>query len=334
VTASYFEPTRIAWTNRPRTWRAYYQKNNIQIRLGALISLFVVVAVWPWVCITVPAGHVAVEWYRFVGGTDVEHVLPEGARFIFPWDKLAIYDTRIQQLNRDIDVLSSDGLTIGVDVAVRFRVNPATVGILHKKVGPDYAEKLLLGAVASYARTIFSRNTTDEIYAGRRPQIQDEIKHAVSQDLLASSGATERPADGWIMLDEVLIRGMRFPPSVQSAINRKMEEYQLKQEYAYRIEREQLESQRKAIEAAGIARFQATVSTGISDAYLRWRGIEATLALAQSPNAKTVVIGGGRDSLPIILGDGAASDASVAKKPPGPDVGDVRGGAAAGAGKP
>jgi hypothetical protein len=43
------------------------------------------------------------------------------------------------------------------------------------------------------------------------------------------------------------------------------------------------------------------VSQGISESYLRWRGIEATLMLAQSPNAKIVVIGSGKDGLPIIL---------------------------------
>src|SRR5262249_34226552 len=49
--------------------------------------------------------------------------------------------------------------------------------------------------------------------------------------------------------------------------------------------------------------FQQTVSQGISESYLRWRGIEATLQLSQSTNAKVVVIGSGKDGLPIILGN-------------------------------
>ena len=44
-------------------------------------------------------------------------------------------------------------------------------------------------------------------------------------------------------------------------------------------------------------------SQGISESYLRWRGIEATLQLSQSTNAKVVVIGSGKDGLPIILGN-------------------------------
>ncbi len=88
-----------------------------------------------------------------------------------------------------------------------------------------------------------------------------------------------------------------------AAINRQTEQYYMIQEYKFRVQREAEESKRKQIEADGIAAFQKTVSQGISDSYLRWRGIEATLALAQSPNTKIVIIGSGKDGLPIILGN-------------------------------
>jgi prohibitin 1 len=305
---SYFVPNRLSLTRRRASLLAYYDRNKITVRLVALLSAFITVGFWPWFCITVPAGHVAVDWYRFSDGTDTIYVRQEGARFIFPWNKLAIYNTRLQETSRDIDVLSSDGMTISVNVADRFRVNPATVGLLHKKVGPDYLRTLLLPVVGSDARSVFARNSTDEIYNGRRLQIRDEMKMAIVHDLLARFETVDRPEDALIFLDDVLIRNVRFPDSVQAAVNRKMEEYQLKQEYAYKLERERLESQRKAVEAEGIARFQATVASGISDAYLRWRGIEATVALAQSTNAKVIIIGGGKDGLPVILGDGGLQD--------------------------
>jgi hypothetical protein len=87
-----------------------------------------------------------------------------------------------------------------------------------------------------------------------------------------------------------------------SAINRKTEQYYMAEEYKFRVEREKRESERKRIEAEGIRDFQQTVSQGISESYLRWRGIEATLQLSQSTNSKVVVIGSGRDGLPVILG--------------------------------
>ena len=96
--------------------------------------------------------------------------------------------------------------------------------------------------------------------------------------------------------------GIELPAAVATAINRKTEQYYISEEYKFRVEREKRESERKKIEAEGIREFQQIVSQGISDSYLRWRGIEATLQLSQSTNSKVVIIGG-KDGLPIILGN-------------------------------
>jgi regulator of protease activity HflC (stomatin/prohibitin superfamily) len=279
--------------------------------LAGLVAIFVVALLWPLICITVPAGHVAVNWYRFLGGTDTGHVYGEGSHFIFPWDKVVIYESRVQQLNRDFDVLTRDGLTMTINVAARFRVNSATVGGLHKYVGPDYADRLLIPALGSYTRAVFSQNSTDAVYTTRRTSLQNEVKQAVIADLSPGPARSQSNQDGpWIFVDDLLIRGMRFPPTVQAAIERKMEQYQLRQEYAYRLEKERLESERKEVEAQGIAKFQSIVRTGISDSYLRWKGIEATLALARSPNSKLVVIGGPKGGMPLIVGGDAAPPSS------------------------
>jgi prohibitin 2 len=106
-----------------------------------------------------------------------------------------------------------------------------------------------------------------------------------------------------LILYDTLVLGLVLPPAVNAAINRKIEQYYLVQEYGFRVEREKKESERKQIEANGIRDFQQTVTQGISDSYVRWRGIEATLQLAQSPNTKIVIIGSGKDGLPVILGN-------------------------------
>ena len=108
---------------------------------------------------------------------------------------------------------------------------------------------------------------------------------------------------GSIQILDTLVLSIELPPAIIGAINRQTEQFYEIQEYKFRVEREAQESKRKQIEANGIAAFQQTVSQGISDSYLRWRGIEATLALAQSHNAKIVIIGTGKDGLPIILGN-------------------------------
>ena len=106
-----------------------------------------------------------------------------------------------------------------------------------------------------------------------------------------------------LIIYDTLVLGLELPATVNAAINRKIEQYYLVQEYGFRVEREKKESERKQIEANGIRDFQQTVTQGISDSYVRWRGIEATLQLAQSPNTKIVIIGSGKDGLPVILGN-------------------------------
>jgi hypothetical protein len=89
------------------------------------------------------------------------------------------------------------------------------------------------------------------------------------------------------------------------------------EEFDFKIQAEQKEVERKRIEALGIRNFQDIVSSGLSDSYLAWKGISATLELAKSPNAKVVMFGSGRNGLPVILNtDGASPVTTPAPKQP------------------
>ena len=146
----------------------------------------------------------------------------------------------------------------------------------------------------------------EEVYSTEREEIQDSIRsraEAMLGEKMMDRGETEDyapyriPLYAMLNLVDTLILGIELPPSIVLAINRKQEQYYIAQEYTFRVEREVKESQRKKIEAEGIRDFQQIVSQGISDSYLRWRGIEATLQLSQSTNSKVVIIGGGKDGV-------------------------------------
>ena len=257
----------------------------------------------PTMIYTIEAGYVGVLWKRFGGGTVLGPPLKEGLHLIFPWDKIFIYDVRLQQLSQDFDVLSSDGLKLTVNLAYRFQLNEPEVPTLHQYVGPNYADIMVTADVGASARDVLSQNTPEEIFSDRRIEIRDAITVAVRRNLVEHFRPPGRPNVTFVNLEAVLIRQVTLPALVQSAIERKIEQQQLNQEYDYRLLREAKESQRKRIEAQGIKEFQDIISRGITDSYLRWRGIEATLALARSHNSKVVVIGAGKEGLPIILGN-------------------------------
>jgi regulator of protease activity HflC (stomatin/prohibitin superfamily) len=316
ISASFEDVARKTWISVIRTTSRY---RNF-IKLTPLVILFLIFVSWNWIVITVPAGHVAVKWWRFFGGTDISNVYSEGTHLDFPWDKMPIYDLRIQSINGTFDVLTSDGLMMTVEVTSRFRLNGATVGLLHKNVGPGYIETLVGPALATYVRAVLSQYPAEDAYGVKRLAIQEQIAKAMSADLEPRLPAGATPAAPWISIEQVLIRSMKFPQPVAAAINRKIEQLEVKQEYTYRLERERLESERKEVEAQGIAQFQTIVGSGITENYLRWKGVEATLALAQSQNAKIVVIGSPKDGMPLILGglEGAAAAAPKLASSPAP----------------
>ena len=104
------------------------------------------------------------------------------------------------------------------------------------------------------------------------------------------------------MIESILLRDIQLPQTLKSSIEAKQQAEQEALAMNFRLQKEKQEAERKRIEAAGIRDFQQIVAQGISPQLLEWKGIEATETLAKSPNAKVVVIGSGKNGLPIILG--------------------------------
>jgi len=310
------------------------------LSVSLLVALLMATILFPYVVITVPSGSVGVLWKRFNGydlycwcfvgrGTilDPRELRDEGLHIIWPWDKLYIYSLRLQSSTQTYNAISKDGVNVTAQINVRFQLLHNYVAVLHKFIGPQYLNSVVEPEIGSRAREVIAQYTAQEVYTSRegiQSRIRTEAQKSLSTHLnsLVQPEAMEQPdpkhyndfLQNSIQLLDALVLGIELPAEIVAAINRQTQQYYEIQEYKYRVEREAQESTRKQIEANGIAAFQRTVSEGISDSYLRWRGIEATLALAQSRNSKIVIIGGGKDGLPIILGniDGAAGTNSKA----------------------
>lgn len=329
---------------KPRGAARFLTRRLPSLTFGLLILFLVVTALWRFVVITVPSGHVGVLWKRFntfdlycwcfAGrGTmlNPQQLRGEGLHLVWPWDRLFIYNLRLQSTAQTYNAISRDGVNVAVQINIRYQLLNNAVAVLHKFIGPDYLQSVLSPEIGSQTRQVISQYTAQEVYTSRE-KIQDTIRDnarkglGVNLNKLVQPEAMEQPdprnyndaLQYSIQILDTLVLSIELPPAIVAAINRQTEQFYLIQEYRYRVEREAQESRRKQIEANGIAAFQQTVSQGISDSYLRWRGIEATLALSQSPNSKIVVIGG-KDGLPIILGN-VDSPAPAAAAPPRKDA--------------
>ena len=282
----------------------WVDKHLLSLGLGGLLFLLLIAALSPRIFITVPAGHEGALFRRFQGGTDVEQAYDEGFHVIWPWNTMYIYDVRFQNQSSVFDAHTSDGLNLRADVAFRFRVTRRNVPLLHKYIGPDYVEKLILPSLGARVREEVSRHTPEEVYSTKRLEIQQRIRDGMRREFEMDPEAdTLLQRVEFVELDEIFLRDVQLPDSLQKSMVEKNQQQQMMLEYDYRIEREKKESERKRIEAEGIRQFQDIVKDGITDRYLMWKGIDATLQLAQSPNAKVVIIGAGKTGLPILLGN-------------------------------
>ncbi len=314
---------------RKHPWWRFIGRNLPGLTVAVLTSALLVTTLWPYVVITVPSGQVGVLWRRFYGfdiycwcfvgrGTtlDPRELRQEGLHLVWPWDILFLYNLRLQSSTQTYNAISKDGVSVTAQINVRFQLLHDSVAVLHKFIGPNYLQSVVAPEIGSQAREVISRYTAQEVYTSRKA-IQEEIRDSAQASLGAHLNKLVQPEaveeldpkhyndflQHAIQILDTLVLSIELPPEIVAAINRQTDQYYQIQEAKYRVDREAEELERKQIEANGIAAFQQTVSQGISDSYLRWRGIEATLLLAQSPNAKIVVIGSGKDGLPIILGN-------------------------------
>ncbi len=258
-------------------------------RLISLVALTVIAAASIG-CVRVDSGGAGVLW-TIMGGTQPE-VFGEGIHIVAPWNRMVVYDVRAQDRLEQMQMITSNGLNVGLEVSLRFRPVGTNVPKLHAEIGPAYYDRILKPVLRSVTRDVIGQYTPEDIYSIKREEVANKIYASLAKAALEKH----------INVEAVLIRNIVLPDKLRQAIEGKLEEEQRALRMKFVLVREKQEAERKRIEARGIADFQKIVSKGINAQLLQWKGIEATEALAKSENAKVVVIGSGKDGLPLILG--------------------------------
>lgn len=267
-------------------------KAHIDLKFVPVLALLVLLGTGCQ-CTTVDSGYAGLEFRALSGGTS-KTLRGEGLHVIPIWNRLITYDLRAQEMKDQLSVLSNNGLTLTVDTSTRYRVIRDQIFELQTQTGPNYAEILIAPVVRSEARKVFGRYSPEEIYSTKREQIEREIFDEVTRALEGKH----------LLIEAVLVRDVDLPPSIQNAIADKLAEEQRSQKMQFTLAKERQEAERKKIEAEGIRDYQNIVRQGLTPEYLQFKGIEATERLAQSQNAKIVIIGRSEDGLPVILNDG------------------------------
>ncbi len=245
-------------------------------------------------------------------------------------DTTTAYSVRSQEKEEPLDVLSSDGLRIVLDTSIRYHVVPADVVSLDRELGRDYYDVLVGPTLRSEARKVVGRFRPEEIYSTQRELIEKQITDGVEAAIKGRH----------VELEAVLIRNVTLPAQIQAAVNDKLEKEQsaLKMKYVEdeqkaqdqvklmqandEAERQKIAAQSaadvskiqaqaaadaKRVEGLGVAAYQQAIQPTLTPQILRWRQIEATKALADSPNTKLVLGSGGSQAL-LDLRSGASDN--------------------------
>jgi len=267
-----------------------FPKGGLRVILGVFIGLVVLVGLWKSFK-TVNGGEGGVL-FRLSNGVDTETTYAEGIHLIAPWNNLIVYEVRQQQVMETMAVLSSNGLEISLDISAWFQPSYDHLPLLYKEKGQNYIDQVVKPALRSATRSVIGRYTPEEIYSSKRDAIQleifDETKIILDKQ--------------FVQLNEILVRDITLPPTIKKAIESKLQQEQQSLEYEFKLQKAHKEAEKVKIEAEGKAAANKILNASLTPNILKEKGIEATLKLSESPNTKVVVVGG-KDGLPLILGN-------------------------------
>ncbi len=237
----------------------------------------------------VPAGHVGV---LTLFGRVTGEVLPEGTHLVNPFKSNNRMSVRTMELKEKASVPSNEGLIVTLDTSLLYRLKSEKAAEVFRQIGPRYIEVVVEPMLRAAIRSVTAAHNANALYTGEREKVAQQIAGELRIEL----------AKRGIEVENILLRDVQLPPLLARAIEAKQQAEQDALRMSFVLQKEKQEAERKRIEASGIRDFQQIVAQGISPQLLTWKGIEATEKLAASENAKVVIIGSGKNGLPIILG--------------------------------
>jgi len=266
---------------------------RLPLIIFAIISFIVILALSSSLFYTISATERAVMFFPFGKGLDKDNIIGPGTHIKAPWNEVYLYKVNEMSSEENMDVLDKNGLSIHIDITVRYYPIPDKIGYIHEQFTTDYEAVLVIPEVRSTVRQVMGRYTAEEIYSTKRAEVETAITTETEAILNAKN----------VHATAVLIRSIMLPEQIKMAIENKLQQEQEALAYQFRLDKEKSEAERKRIAAEGESRANNIINNSLTDKLLKMRGIEATLELSKSPNSKIIVVGSGKDGMPLILGN-------------------------------
>lgn len=231
-------------------------------------------------------------------------ILTEGLSVINPLAEVKRFDGRTQNYTMSavhdegeksgddaIRVLTADGLEVIIDLSVLYHIVPDKAPEILRTLGRDLTDKIIRPVSRTKIRDNAVYYDAVALYSSKRDEFQQKIFKTIEAEFSARG----------IVLESILIRNVELPASVKTTIESKINAEQESQKMKFVLEKERQEADRKRVEAQGIADYQRILTSTLTDKLLQYEQIKAQRDLSQSPNAKVVIMNGGK-SAPILIG--------------------------------
>ena len=264
-------------------------------------------------CTIIRQGEVGVK--RTLGKVNPSF-LPEGPRVFNPLLTTVIkMPTRTVNLEVKLDLPSKEGLTIGSDISILYRIKPATAPEILQKIGLGYEDEVILPVFRSAAADITSKFYAKDMHSGERAAIEKAVKDQM-MEILENRG---------FVIENVLMKSIRLPQGLAQTVEQKMQAEQDAQRMEFVKEREQRDAERRVIQAEGEKNAQIIAAEGrkrmmeieaegkanamkieadaqmkaneminksLTPAVLKYKSIDAYRSVSTSNNAKLVITDG------------------------------------------
>ena len=205
----------------------------------------------------VPAGHVGVVDFF---GTVSPVALKSGLNMVNPLAKVIPMSIRTLEDKENMSVPSKEGLTVDLEISALFHLSPEKAVDVYKTVGPEYTEVLFVPQFRAAARGVTGGSEAKALYTSEREVLGKTILDHL-QLLVESRG---------IIVENVLLRRVALPRTVSEAIEQKLRAEQQFEQMKFVNQREEMEAERKRIEAKGVRDSQAIISETLTPQYLNY----------------------------------------------------------------
>jgi regulator of protease activity HflC (stomatin/prohibitin superfamily) len=183
---------------------------------------------------------------------------------VFSW--IETWNVKTQEIKETASVPSSEGLISQLDVSVIYNVPADKAVAVRKTIGANYRETILEPYTREAIRNIVSGYAVKALFS-------DEGRKQIGENILAflRSKLDQRG----ILVQDVLLRDVRLPPSFAQSIEAKLRAEQESLQKEFELTKAKKDAEIEIARAQGVAKSNEIIAGSISDNYLRYKWIES-----------------------------------------------------------